>query len=92
MSVGRGPQFKLWDPATGQELMILRGHPARVFAVAFSPDGRRLAASYMDGTVWLWDVATGKAVLSLHGHSLRGHSRRVQPRRPQTRLRRRVRR
>ena len=25
--------------------MTLRGHPARVFAVAFSPDGRRLASA-----------------------------------------------
>jgi WD40 repeat protein len=28
-----------------------------VYAVAFAPDGRRLAAASTDGTAWLWDVA-----------------------------------
>ncbi len=69
MSVNVDNNVKLWDTTTGRELMILRGHPARVFAVAFSPDGRRIASSYMDGTVGLWDVVTGKSVLTLHGHS-----------------------
>ena len=73
MSVNVDNNVKLWDTTTGRELMILRGHPARVFALAFSPDGRRIASSYMDGTVWLWDVATGKSVLTLHGHSRFAH-------------------
>ncbi|MGP0063331.1 MAG: WD40 repeat domain-containing serine/threonine protein kinase [Isosphaeraceae bacterium] len=73
-SANEDNSVKLWDLSTAQELMILRGHPARVFAVAFSPDGRRIASSYMDGTVWLWDVGTGKAVLTLLGHSQFAHS------------------
>src|SRR5436309_1530473 len=32
----------------------------RVFSVAFSPDGRTLAAGSWDGVVRLWEVATGK--------------------------------
>jgi WD40 repeat protein/predicted Ser/Thr protein kinase len=35
---------KLWNVATGQELLTLDGHTGTVRAVAFSPDGRALAS------------------------------------------------
>jgi WD40 repeat protein len=34
-------------------------------SVAFNPDGERLATGSQDGTVRLWDVATGQEVLAL---------------------------
>jgi WD40 repeat protein len=38
----------------------------RVFSVAFSPDGKTLAAGSWDGTVRLWEVATGKELHLFH--------------------------
>jgi WD40 repeat protein len=48
----------LWDGLSGEKILEMR-HGARVRALAFSPDGRRLA-SIAVGAVYLWNVATGE--------------------------------
>jgi WD40 repeat protein len=40
-----------------------------MLAVAFSPDGKRLATGAGDGLVKLWDRPTGREVLTLSGHA-----------------------
>jgi WD40 repeat protein len=40
----------------------LSGHTDDVFTLAFSPDGQTLASGSWDGTIRLWDVATGRAI------------------------------
>jgi WD40 repeat protein len=39
---------------------VLIGHEDGVVSLAFAPDGRRLASASGDGTVRVWDVATGE--------------------------------
>ena len=48
---------------------MLRGHTDEVFAVAFHPDGTRLASAGRDRAVWLWDLARGEEVARLQGHT-----------------------
>jgi RNA polymerase sigma factor (sigma-70 family) len=54
-----GPCVQRWDLATGKELPPLVGLDKPALAIAFSPDGRRLATSTFDGAVKVWNVATG---------------------------------
>jgi len=40
----------------GTVVFIYRGHSERVAAVAWSPDGRRIASGSWDKTVQVWQV------------------------------------
>ena len=48
----------------GTRLHTLTGHGGRVAAVAVSADGRRAVSGGSDGTVRVWDLATGKQIAS----------------------------
>jgi WD40 repeat protein len=78
----------LWDAQTGRELRRYgpapkrrvgdTGYSMQFASVAFSPDGATLAAGTSDSSgepcpVWLFDVATGKKVGELPGHSQGTH-------------------
>jgi WD40 repeat protein len=62
-------EVKVWDVATGEVVLRLRGHTGRVARACFSPDGRRITSAGLDGTVKVWDAATGQEALTLRGHT-----------------------
>ncbi|HLL02310.1 MAG TPA: AAA family ATPase [Myxococcaceae bacterium] len=55
---------------TADKPLALRGHERMAFAVAWDPEGRRLASAGADASVRLWDGATGKELAVLTGHKL----------------------
>jgi WD40 repeat protein/Flp pilus assembly protein TadD len=68
-SAGDDKTVRVWDAASGQELLTLKGHTSWVQSVSFSPDGRRLASAGWDHKIRVWDAATGQELLTLKGHS-----------------------
>lgn len=75
--------LKLWDIASGKDLLTFVGHEDDVNCVVFSPDGTLIASAsgsrdyrfsvdrdnpIRDNTIRLWDVASGKNLRTLTGH------------------------
>jgi WD40 repeat protein len=67
-SVGDDMVCRLWEAETGQIVRELRGHlektrhhfRSKLFACAFSADGKLLATSDQEGRIVVWETASGK--------------------------------
>jgi len=68
MASSSGATILLWDVA-GRRVLNRFDQGSPVSSVAFTPDGRRLAAASEDGRVVVWDVDTGQRLSDVVGHS-----------------------
>ncbi len=58
----------IWDATTGKELHHLSGGDKGVYWLAYSPDGKRLAACFGDEAVKVWDAISGKELHRWDGY------------------------
>ncbi len=64
----RGWEWYRLNHIADKALMTLRGHTDRVYGMAISPDGKRIASGSEDKTIKVWDAGTGTELMTLHGH------------------------
>jgi WD40 repeat protein/uncharacterized caspase-like protein len=62
-------QLVLWNPATGQQLGMIKGHGKGITSVAFNRDAKLVASAGTDNTIKIWDVATQRELKTLAGHT-----------------------
>jgi WD40 repeat protein len=60
-----------FEPVSAQgpskiEIVPILGHTAKVYSVAFSPDGTHVLSGSDDKMIKLWDAATGMLIRRLH--------------------------
>jgi WD40 repeat protein/predicted Ser/Thr protein kinase len=60
---------QIWNAFTGDNPLIYRDHFYFVNAVAWSPNGKKIASASADTNVQVWNVDTGSNVLTYRGHS-----------------------
>ena len=58
ISASKDKTIKVWDMASGMELLTLTGHRRPVNGLAVTPDGRYLLSASGDKTIKKWDLAT----------------------------------
>ncbi len=70
LATAGGNFIKIWDTQTGQATLVLPLNDDKLaYAVAFSPDGKRLVVSFRGGSVNVLDTATGQKLFELTGHT-----------------------
>jgi WD40 repeat protein len=60
---------RLWEVATGREILRFEGHTKGINSVRFSPSGRWVLTGSRDQTARLWEVATGREIRRFGGNS-----------------------
>lgn len=79
MAGGADGVARIWDVASGNLLLELRGHTGRILWVAFSHNGSVAVTTGEDRTARLWNAQTGQQLHLLEGQQNRVYGARFSP-------------
>lgn len=77
-SAGGDGVVRVWDADSAQTLLAYRDHawlyeklnwPPKIYTIAWSPEGLRLASAGDGKKVYVWDATTGQTITEYEGHS-----------------------
>ena len=68
VTVGYDGVLKVWDMASGDDVIMLQAHEKRIIRMDASPDGKIIATASDDGTIKLWDTDTWELLATLDDH------------------------
>ncbi|HEY1354219.1 MAG TPA: hypothetical protein VGF67_31790 [Ktedonobacteraceae bacterium] len=77
-STGGDGTVRVWDSRNGQTLLTYHGHawlfervnwPPKIYMLAWSPEGLRIASSGDGRKVHVWDAASGQIITEYEGHT-----------------------
>lgn len=60
-SAGGDATVRVWDATRDPRAIVFRSHGNFIYAIAFSPDGTRLASSGI-GSAYIWNSSTGEVI------------------------------
>jgi WD40 repeat protein len=69
LTCSQGNPVNVWDVETGRSMMSFDDRTVGAWAVKWSPDERNIFIGIRDGTVRMWDVASGVCARELKGHN-----------------------
>jgi WD40 repeat protein len=62
VSSGYDGTARVWNPDTGEEMLVLAPRGGTVWDAAWSPNGQRIVTGDQSGAVKVWDAATGEEI------------------------------
>lgn len=60
--------WRLYDVATGSEILCQEGHSRAVMTVSFQSEGALVATAGMDSVGRVWDLRSGRTIMLCEGH------------------------
>jgi WD40 repeat protein len=67
-TTGQDGTTRVWDPLTGQQVLLLAGPTSTVISVDGSPDGKRIVTGAYDGSLRIWDATPGRELMTIPAH------------------------
>ncbi|KIW00851.1 hypothetical protein, variant [Verruconis gallopava] len=63
---------RMWDISRGNPVRMFTGHTGNITAIECSPNGQTLASADDQGSIFLWDLASGTRIKRMRGHGKGG--------------------